>query len=453
MTQPMAHATPNPCPGAQHAFPRVLVISHNSFSTSHNNGRTLANLFADWPPDRLAQIFLHPLLSDSKVCQRYWLVTELDQVKSFFRWGYQPGGPPAMAEPAAAERSALTRPPEYVYTRLRNLHSATLDWLREGIWMRRRWDTPALRQWIADFRPDVVFFMGGGGLFAYDMASTIVSDYRLPSVIYFTDDFLAPVGGLLARWHRRALMRRQRAVLARADTRLVVGEVMAREYHAHYGGERFLAFMNCVDASAFPYHPPRGTTGTVRLAYLGGLHLDRWRALLEIGEALMALAQKGVHGELAIYSRPQHLDQYAQAFAKTPSIRLSGSVGAGDLAAVMTAADILVHVESFEHALRAYTRLALSTKIPEYLMVGRPVLAYGPPEGGSVRYLTENEVGVTVGVHDREALQEGLRTLLTDAPLRENCGRRARQVALARHDAQAEREKFNALFDRYGNQA
>ena len=59
-------------------------------------------------------------------------------------------------------------------------------------------------------------------------------------------------------------------------------------------------------------------------------------------------------------------------------------------------ADILLHVESFEEKEKNYFRLSMSTKIPEYLSVGRPVLVVGPDDIGSVEYIRQNHVGYAV---------------------------------------------------------
>lgn len=58
--------------------------------------------------------------------------------------------------------------------------------------------------------------------------------------------------------------------------------------------------------------------------------------------------------------------------------------------------DILLHVESDDIKYRSFTRLAISTKIPEYLMHSRFVLGYGPAELASMELLTENKIGMCI---------------------------------------------------------
>ena len=39
--------------------PRVLVVSHNVFSSSGNMGKTMMHMLAGIPPDNLAQLYYH----------------------------------------------------------------------------------------------------------------------------------------------------------------------------------------------------------------------------------------------------------------------------------------------------------------------------------------------------------------------------------------------------------
>lgn len=59
------------------------------------------------------------------------------------------------------------------------------------------------------------------------------------------------------------------------------------------------------------------------------------------------------------------------------------------LKAAMNQSNILVFVESFDNGQIEKTRLSFSTKIPEYLSVGKPILAIGPEGIGAMDCLQE----------------------------------------------------------------
>ena len=57
-------------------------------------------------------------------------------------------------------------------------------------------------------------------------------------------------------------------------------------------------------------------------------------------------------------------------------------------------ADILLHVESFNEKMKKYTRLSISTKIPEYLASKRLIIAIGPVDIASIEYLKDNKAAL-----------------------------------------------------------
>lgn len=78
-------------------YPRVLVIAHNPFSDTQNNGKTLSAFFNGWPKDKLAQIYLTPDKPDYTVCENFFRITDLEVLKSFLkkkqmRWKYNRKG-------------------------------------------------------------------------------------------------------------------------------------------------------------------------------------------------------------------------------------------------------------------------------------------------------------------------------------------------------------------------
>ena len=57
-------------------------------------------------------------------------------------------------------------------------------------------------------------------------------------------------------------------------------------------------------------------------------------------------------------------------------------------------ADILVHVESFDLANKLLVRYSISTKIMDYLCVGRAILAICPSDIASIDYLKSNDAAL-----------------------------------------------------------
>ena len=84
-----------------------------------------------------------------------------------------------------------------------------------------------------------------------------------------------------------------------------------------------------------------------------------------------------------------------------------GAVNSTELCKVLNNADVLVFVESFDEKYIEKTKLSLSTKLPEYMSLKKPILAIGPETIGSIDYI-KNE---TFCVTDLKKISEVIQTI------------------------------------------
>ena len=414
-------------PGQSPEFPRVLVVSGNPFNRATNNGTTLSSLFLGWPKDRLAQLYLPsatPITPEFDVCDRIWSFT--------------PAGPRQVRASAAVPGLAGPR---------RRLVGAISDArvrrvalpVRELLYGAVPWRGRGARA-IDKFRPAIVFSTLGS-LALVRLASRMQKRYRAALVPFITDDWPTTEyrGAIFSNRLRRYLAEGWHEILGRATVRMVISPAMARAYTERYGGH-FLPFTQLVDAERFDPAPTPPRT-TVRLVYAGQLGLDRWKSLKRIGDALRRLDSAGLRGELLVYTIRDHVASYGRLLHEPPIVRVEGSLTSAELPVAYREADVLVHAESFSPELAEYTRYSMSTKLTEYMMAGRCIFAFGPPQG-SIRYVVDEKVGVGVFEDSDEQLMAQLDAVLRDRRLREEYGRRGRSCAIEKHEASAQRERF-----------
>jgi glycosyltransferase involved in cell wall biosynthesis len=468
-------------------FPRVLVICDNPFCAERNNGMMLVSLFRGWPEGSIAQVYVESSNSippDFSVCRRYWKISPVSAVAGIF-------GRPKMCEVVPRIECNLQRVFQELPPWRRALVAvARYGWsvrfvepARELLYGVRSLLSKPLKDWIGRFSPELVYSMLGT-VHIMKLSLDVATEFDLPIAPHFTDDWLTTNykrcwGGNMLR---SRMQRHFKQILARAPIGLTGSEDMAEAYAARYGGS-FRSFVPCVDSSQFrpppkradsnPLEPEPGT-GTpanhrpdchaggvgctlspttedslerivehrVRLLYLGGLHSDRWRALQEIGFALRELAREGYVCEFEIYTQPDAIALFGTTLDIPPVMRVAGWVPNHQVPQLVRNADILVHVESFEPQARKYVHLSMSTKIPEYMMAGRCIFAYGPSEVASIKYIQKTGAGITVGIQDMALLRSRLADILRSRDERERLGSKARAIALERHEATRERERF-----------
>jgi glycosyltransferase involved in cell wall biosynthesis len=426
-------------------YPRVLVVDSTPFCRHVNNGIVKSNLFQGWPRQALAQIVYANVQPGFDVCEAYWALTKtsillgaagLARDESLRGAGGVAG---TIFDPAEAHVFEARPRIERMLSRLSGAIRVPLG---EMILRLPSVQSRRLADWIGRFAPEVVFTMGGFTPILR-LAAMIAQSRGVPLIPYFTDDWVTciyPSGPFHSLLHR-SFVRWFGRCLDLSTVRMTSSSAMSREYERRYGG-RFETFANPIEPFETREEPERPV---IRLCFMGSLSPNRWQPLRAIGMALERLRKRGLLGELVIYSLPEDLRRFGRHFAGCEAIVTGGTVAPGEVRRFQLDANILVHVESFDADSRLLTRYSLSTKIPQYLMAERCVLAVGPAEAASIRYISDSGAGLAVSTDDPSVLCAELERLLTNSLLRRAYGVRGRQTAVARHDAAASREQFRAL--------
>ena len=413
-------------------FPRVLVISGTPFGRTTGTGITLSNLFEGWPKDRLAQIYTQDDEPADDVCTRYLrlpvtsapvelLLRHLLTKRGLTR--VQVTSASATLPTATARSAAVAR----LYSEMRA--GADVSVFRVP---------HRLHDWVGQFRPDVVYSVLGS-VRMMRLSAEVAQAADRPLVPHFTDDWPSTLytGGQLFGLARRSVDANLRKVLRFSPLGMGISQAMADEYESRYG-RPFSVFGNSVDESGFAAAgsarpasvPDDSPSHPVRLVYVGGLHLDRWQPLIDIASALGSVDPRA---RLVIHAPDADLETFGDVLTACPGVQLAGSVSSDQVPGILAAADILVHIESFDDAHRRYTRLSLSTKIPQYMAAGRAILAYGPGEVASMKHIEAVRAGVVVGQEDPQALAAAVTKLTTDAAARNELGNNGYWFARRHH--------------------
>jgi len=275
-------------------------------------------------------------------------------------------------------------------------------------------------RWIRDFRPNVIYScLGNARLIKLALAASRVAG-DVPIVPHFMDDWPATLyaDGRLLGIPKSALKHLLRKLFCHAHLGFCIGEVMAEEYKVRYGLD-FYGFMNCVDHAEFEISSPSGDSrqGTLVWAYIGGLHLNRWKPLTLLAQCISP--QEAI---LRIFAPAQDICDYGAHFSSLPNVEL-GTLPPGDVMRAMKESDVLIHVESFDQAESVYTRFSVSTKLAQYLSSGKAVLGFGPAGLASLKLIEDARAGITVTREDRDELAKAVSRIAGDSGFRRDCAR------------------------------
>jgi len=423
-------------------YPKVTIVSANPLRNDGCNGIMMRSLFSGWPRERLSQVYFRvavPHLPNVDDCSQYRVIDITSRARRVF--------PAATDRPNADENSTGPAPRADHRKRLVRLLSrqrGVFGYLRSAheFWSAQPWFYRALERQLRALRPDVVYTLLGNYSLT-KVATRACQRLGIPVFAHVVDDFVRAVyqevplaRKLQARsefWFRRAV--------AGADGLAAISSVMGEEYERRYQ-RPWSWFTTLIDADA--YNPsPRPEDGTFRLAYTGSLTLGRWQSLRSVALALKDLHdQQGIETRLLIYSSPEQLKEHRRALEIPPITELCGWSPPEQLPRVFHNADVLVHVESFESSIADFTKLSFSTKLSQYMMSGRAILAFGPEHLGSIRVLRDAGAAVVVCEKDPTALTQDLRQLLTRSELRQQCGRSGRRWAVQHVERRSGHERF-----------
>ena len=398
-------------------YPKVLVVSHNPFSDSQNNGKTLSSFFEGWPKEKIAQIYLTPDIPDDTVCERFYRITDLEVLKKFIKNGKC--GDEIKKENFKVNQKEILHKSK-LYILIRNLFLKRLPimyCIRNIVWQKvKPWKEPQLDKWIDGFGPDIVFFQSSNVHSIFDMVDYIVNKYNTKLYMETTDDYVTKhftvdpfyfidINKMIKKYSK--LVKKSQCVFA-------IGDMMAEEYIKRFNGN-FKVAMNSVDIEneVIPYKNVENKE--IVLTYAGNLGLNRWKILHKIGKSLDVLyKEQNIKSILNIYSIDMPSKKILKKLNLNNTMCFKGKLNKEELINVRNQSDILVHVESFDRKNKYITRLSVSTKIPEYLLSQRAILAVGPEEVASIKYIKDNKIGKVINTINEKELKDNLKEIITD---------------------------------------
>jgi len=440
------------------SYKKVLILSHNALSNQQNNGKTLEAFFKDWDKNCLAQIYLQPETPDFDFCDNYFRLTDYEvlnniisrgkvgkTIKSSFDLNNSKSFNPIVTKLYNDRKDTMHR------RGLNKLiHSAFVSRVpifvlaREFIWMLSKWKTLELRKWIQDFSPDVLFFQGSSGIFGYNIALWICNEFNIPMILQLTDDYTIGIYEFsliekIYKFFYRGIFKKAISISKKV---IVISGEMEAEYKKKYGGN-YTILMNSIDRDITRVEP-----NSLRFLYAGNVSINRWETLLKIGVALDQINQRKSKSLFLDIYTPNLLQNDIKAkFDKVNSINYRGTLNQDELTYEIQNSNILIHVESFNKRMKKITRLSISTKIPEYLASKRFILAVGPSDVASIKYLSENNFAFVINSEDVDIIMSELTPIIENNEFRKEIINKAFQGYLSKHKPEFVRKEIEEVIE------
>lgn len=412
-------------------YPKILVISHNCFSQSGSNGRTLANFFIGYPKERLAQFYIYNEIPDSSVCQNYYRVTDKEAVKAII--GGNVGSvieneiQKSVNEVGAREYKKPKKTP-LVYL------------MRECVWSIGRWKNKKLKTWIESVAPDLILFQAGDAAFLFDFAHELAEKRDIPLVIYNSESYYFKEKNYLTNslgakfWYKILhwnFKRCARKSILFSSASIYISDMLQQLYYNEFKKPSYTIMTSTELTGEYNYSKSVDT----KITYLGNLGVGRTDTLIELGKILHSIDKKY---KINVYG--QAPEAVITLLKESIGICYCGFVSYKECVKIMMESTILIHVENFSEFYLEDSKYAFSTKIADSLASGTCLFLYAPKEISCSQYLEEYQAACVA--NDSKEAYEKLQELLRNEELRNNYAKRGMKIALENHSMENNRKKF-----------
>ncbi len=404
---------------------KILIFQHNPMSYKSANGRTLAMFFSGTEAENLAQIYVSDMETDFSLCAHFFRISETAMLKNACQNGHPISQRQIFAETKVAAPTLTASAKKIPY-----FVKDYMTLVRDGVWRKNRWDTPELNAWIQEFSPDCMFFSAGNIAAEYEMVITLCKRYRIPLVMHIGDDYFTkkkyfPIS--MAAYQCR--MQKCFAAAYEASGCIVaIGEAMKRATIARFGEKPYVVAMNAVSAQT--HYRPYEHREPFQISYIGNLGINRIDTIFCLCEALECLNRERERFHLNLYTRSQFSNKILAQIHSYSCCTLHGAIDKEVVERVMEKSGILLHVESFKKRWKTILETAISTKTPELLISGRPILVIGPRYSSTVEFLESTETAIVIHTEDAKQIAQSIENGLSDQQQCQNRIEHAREIAV-----------------------
>ena len=360
---------------------KILIISGYDFSGTDATSITLKNIFSDMPKENIAFIKTgnyHPLNNYRHIDIYPSFAGNVSKAKVVKNLSTHRGEVAGMT--GSNRKNGIKA---RIFNRIHTIGSSYRMLIPYKI-------TKEVDSFIQDFNPDYIY-----SLLASDsimgLCLSLSKRYDIPIIPHFMDDWQGVMfkNDALLCPARLRLVSHLKRIFKKSSFALAISEKMAKEYSGRYHC-KFMPLMNCVEVNH--NNEERELDKNIRIVFSGGLHLNRADSIEMLCKTLSSI--QGYNFSLELFTSQDNWEKYSHQFKDYAFVKYVGFVTQEEILKKNNEADILLHVESFNEKMKKYTRLSISTKIPEYLASKRLIIAIGPVDIASIEYLKDNKAAL-----------------------------------------------------------
>lgn len=413
---------------------RILVLSNTPWDDNNSFGNTYSNIFQGMKDVEFLNIYCRSGNPQNGLPMKCFQITPKMMIRSIFNRDVDTG---KMVDKVELNAEEMDRTSASMFNFASRKRWIILFWIRELIWLLGKWRSKSLLKFLDDSKPDIIFqpIYGQGSAYINRIALFLKDYTGVPMFGYISDDCyslrqysLSPLYWI-DRIARRPIMRR---VMQSCKVLYVVSETQKREYEKMLNVTCKVLTKGIKDVEILA--PPVKTNyPQLRMIYAGNIVEGRWKSLAMVGKVLDKLSNDEASIDLDVYTRSMLSKKEMQAL-EFKHLHLKGAVPAVQVFQLYNESDILLHVESLDYKDSLIIHQSFSTKLVDYLKMGKCIFAVGPKDAASIEYLINNDAAI-VATTEAE-IEERLNDILKSEKLIVDYGMKANQSGIQNHRLQ-----------------
>lgn len=417
-------------------MPKILICTVDTWNSklSASSSNTFSALFAQYDAQDLANVYIREEFPDSKVCSKYFRISEQLVIKSLVKPKVKTGREVAAAEEASKSDLDTLEKYHQLYNKNRAKCSYVKLFIREIIWLFGRWRTKELDAFLEDFSPDVVVFSMEGYIHFNRICRYIVKKTGAKAIGYFWDDNFTykqlknNIGFRMFRLFQRRSLKK----LVKCTNKFWAISPKTKEEADEFFGIDTILLTKPVDMPEKSIPMTAVYEKPLKMVYTGNLAIGRVSTIIALSKALDKLNKNELLMELEVYTptalSPEELKELGSFVRVCPPVPMDKVVG------IQEKADILLFAEDIDGPSSKIARLSFSTKITDYLRSGKCILALGNADTAPMEYFAQT--GAAICITQKEKIEENLRMISESPEILTEYATRAYECGKENHDGE-----------------
>ena len=367
-------------------YPRILFITVNGWNNTTGTA-TIPSIIEGYPPENVACIFIRPDVPNSPTCNLYYNISERDVIRSVFNRKIYPGKVVVNTREKKHEMDNEQKD----RIKLKKIPNCLGNYMRDIVWKLGKWNNDNLKNFIDEFKPDVIAFPAEGLLSFLRLCKYVVNYTAKPYVLFFWDDnFTYRSHGI--RFYRVLLKHTIGSLAKKCAGSFAITPKMANECQSYFRITPTLITKPVIikaevkDKCEYSY--------PIKILYAGSLYIDRDKTLDCVINTIKEINMEKNYFYLEIYTNSELSEDKKKKYNIANVVSLCPGVQKEQILELQQNADILLFVEALNGRYRNSARLSFSTKITDYLSANRAILAVGPEDIAPIEYLQDNQAAI-----------------------------------------------------------